>query len=115
MEVLRRHGQARAAEVASLAAGDVRQPALRHGSMEVRWCASASEAPDTQRVRDGLYVVARGRAVLVRGGERLELAAGDLAFVPAGLAHRFEEPSADFGAWAISWGPPGGERDFPLD
>jgi hypothetical protein len=30
--------------------------------------------------------------------------------VPAGVEHRFEEFSGDFGTWVIFYGPEGGEK-----
>ncbi|MFT5765663.1 MAG: mannose-6-phosphate isomerase-like protein (cupin superfamily), partial [Saprospiraceae bacterium] len=35
--------------------------------------------------------------------------AGDVLFVPAGVAHRFEKFTEDFATWVIFYGPKGGE------
>ena len=37
-----------------------------------------------------------------------------LLFVPAGMEHRFEDLSEDFGTWVVFYGPAGGERDSPF-
>ncbi|MDH4172327.1 MAG: cupin domain-containing protein [Betaproteobacteria bacterium] len=87
---------------------------LRNGSLEVRWYAPRGSDPQTPHDRDELYVVASGRADFVRGAERVAVAAGDLLFVPAGMAHRFEALSADFATWVMFYGPLGGERDNPF-
>ena len=87
---------------------------LRHGSLEVRWYAPRGNDAQTPHDRDEIYMVARGRAGFVRGGERVPVAAGDVLFVPAGLEHRFEELSGDFAAWVMFYGPAGGERDSPF-
>ena len=36
---------------------------------------------------------------------------GDLIFVEAGAAHRFEAFEEDFATWVIFWGPKGGEGE----
>jgi len=87
---------------------------LRNGSLEVRWYAPRGTDPQTPHDRDELYIVAAGRAAFVRGAERVAVAAGDLLFVPAVMAHRFEEMSDDFGTWVMFYGPVGGERDNPF-
>ena len=87
---------------------------LRHGSLELRWYAPRGADPQTPHDRDELYVVAAGRAAFVRGAERVQVGANDVLFVPAGMAHRFEEMSADFAAWVMFYGAQGGERDNPF-
>jgi mannose-6-phosphate isomerase-like protein (cupin superfamily) len=87
---------------------------LRHGSLEVRWYAPHGSDPQTPHERDEVYVVASGRAAFVRGSERVAVAAGDLLFVPAGMEHRFEDLSDEFGTWVMFYGPAGGERDNPF-
>ena len=87
---------------------------LHHGSLEVRWYAPSRSDPQTPHERDEIYVVASGRAAFMRGSERVQVAAGDLLFVPAGMEHRFEELSDDFATWVMFYGPAGGERDNPF-
>lgn len=87
---------------------------LRHGSLEVRWYAPRGTDAQTPHERDEVYVVARGNASFVRGAERVTVGANDLLFVPAGMAHRFEDLSEDFGTWVMFYGPAGGERDSPF-
>jgi mannose-6-phosphate isomerase-like protein (cupin superfamily) len=81
-----------------------------HGSLEVRWYAPRGTDPQTPHTRDEVYVVASGTGVFVRGEERMAFAPNDLLFVPAGVAHRFEDFSEDFATWVIFYGPEGGER-----
>ena len=98
---------------------------LAHGTMEVRWYVPPGADPQTPHDRDELYMIASGTAVFVRaeerapfqdnallslaGEERVSVQAGDLLFVPAGTAHRFEAMSPDFGSWMVFYGPEGGE------
>jgi len=83
---------------------------LRHGTLELRFYAPRGHDPQTPHDRDELYIVASGDGVFVRDGQRVRFAAGDALFVAAGVPHRFEDFSADFGVWVMFYGPPGGER-----
>lgn len=70
----------------------LRVPALSLGLF------SASEGHDdtqTPHTRDEVYVVMEGSAVLVVGGERTAVSAGSVAYVPAGVSHRFAEIDGD--------------------
>lgn len=98
----------------------------RQGSTELRWHAPQGTDDQVPHDRDEVYVVVTGTAVFVRaeeaapfqdgevaslgGEERVAVQPGDALLVPAGTAHRFEATSSDFGAWAIFYGPEGGER-----
>lgn len=95
-----------------------------NGTLELRWYAPRGDDPQVPHDRDELYVVATGTAVFIRaeerapfgmdgilpiaGEERMSVQPGDALMVPAGTAHRFEAMSADFGVWAIFYGPEGG-------
>lgn len=83
---------------------------LRHGSLELRFYAPRGADPQTPHNRDEVYVVTSGSGWFVRAGERLLFQAGDALFVAAGVEHRFEEFSDDFGVWVIFYGPEGGEK-----
>jgi mannose-6-phosphate isomerase-like protein (cupin superfamily) len=108
------HATMREAGAAPLPAGRRSAEILRNGSLEVRWYAPRGTDAQTPHERDEVYVVAAGRATFVRGAERVAVAAGDLLFVPAGMEHRFEELTEDFGTWVMFYGPAGGERDNPF-
>jgi mannose-6-phosphate isomerase-like protein (cupin superfamily) len=59
--------------------------------------------------QDEVYVVVRGRGVLLHDGERDAFEAGDLLFVAAGTEHRFEDFSEDLAVWVVFYGRSGGE------
>ncbi len=82
---------------------------LTHGTMELRLYAPRGEDRQTPHAQDELYIIAAGRADFVRGAERVAAARGDVLFVGAGVAHRFEAMSEDFATWVVFWGPAGGE------
>ena len=108
------HASAEEAARAKIPHGRRSAEILRHGSLEVRWYAPRGSDPQTPHDRDEIYVVASGHGTFVRGDERVRCGPNDLLFVPAKMAHRFEELSADFAAWVVFWGPKGGERDNPF-
>ena len=82
---------------------------LKHGSMELRYYAPRGEDPQTPHDQDEIYVVAAGRGFFVRGPERVAFGPNDALFVAAGMPHRFEDFSPDFGAWVVFYGQKGGE------
>lgn len=51
--------------------------------------------------QDEIYVIISGSGMFFNNGERRPFAAGDLIFVPAGIAHRFEDFTDDFATWVI--------------
>ena len=89
-------------------------PALAHGSLSVELFAPATSqlGRDIQQphAQDELYVVQRGTSDFWRDGSTVAVQAGDILFVPAGLAHRFESFSPDFVTWVVFYGPPHGEK-----
>ena len=83
---------------------------FKHGSLTVEYYAPRGVDPQTPHSRDELYVIASGRGVFWNGSVRAPFREGDLLFIAAGVSHRFEEFSDDFGAWVMFYGPEGGER-----
>jgi mannose-6-phosphate isomerase-like protein (cupin superfamily) len=63
----------------------------------------------TVHTQDEVYVVLRGRGVLLHDGERDSFESGDLLFVSAGTEHRFEEFTEDLAVWVLFYGPTGGD------
>jgi mannose-6-phosphate isomerase-like protein (cupin superfamily) len=97
------------ARTAPLPPGRLSALLLAHGSLELRWYAPAGVDSQTPHSRDEVYVVASGSGWFVRGTERFRFAAGDALFVAAGVVHRFEDFTPDFGTWVMFYGPEGGE------
>lgn len=85
----------------------------RHGTLEIGYYRPAGEDRQQPHEQDEVYVVDAGTGWFVLDGVRRRFEAGEALFVPAGVAHRFEEFSDDFGAWVIFYGPRGGEADEP--
>ena len=63
----------------------------------------------TPHVQDEIYVIVRGRGVLVHDGRRDTFDTGDLMLIAAGTEHRFEDFSDDLAVWVVFYGPDGGE------
>jgi len=84
-------------------------PLFQHATLLVKYYAPRGTDRQTPHTRDELYVVARGRGVFFDGSAKRPVAPGDLLFAAAGVTHRFEELSDDFGTWVMFYGPEGGE------
>jgi mannose-6-phosphate isomerase-like protein (cupin superfamily) len=82
---------------------------LEHGSLVVEIYAPRGTDPQGPHTRDELYVVVEGSGEFVCGAERQDFAEGDVLFVPAGVAHRFENFTDDLVVWVVFYGPEGGE------
>lgn len=98
------------ARTAPLQPGRVSSLLLTHGTLELRYYAPREKDSQTPHTRDEVYVIAAGRGWFMRGAERVPFEPGDALFVAAGVAHRFEDFTADFGTWVIFYGPEGGEQ-----
>jgi len=61
--------------------------------------------------RDECYVVVEGSGEFACGDERVSVAPGDFLFVPAGMAHRFENFGERLCTWVLFYGPSGGEHE----
>ena len=84
---------------------------FRHGSLEVELYAPRGSDPQKPHKRDEVYVIVAGTGAFFNGTTRSVFGPGDLLFVPAGTAHRFEDFTDDLVAWVLFYGPEGGERN----
>ena len=107
----RRHATTAAARTLPLPVGNLAAPVLAHGSMLVEHYAPRGVDTQQSHTRDELYVVIAGTGSFVNGETRHPFGPGDMIFVPAGVAHRFEDFSDDFATWVIFYGPEGGEAN----
>ena len=100
------------AALAAVAAADdgIYGRLLRHGSLEVGFYRPRGTDTQEPHEQDEVYIVQSGHGRFVIGDERHDFEAGEALFVPAGVAHRFEQFSDDFAAWVIFYGPAGGEE-----
>jgi mannose-6-phosphate isomerase-like protein (cupin superfamily) len=75
--------------------------AFAKGDFELEFFAPRGTDYQTPHEKDEIYVVVRGKGEFVKENERTNFTAGDVLFVEAGVAHRFENFSEDFATWVI--------------
>ena len=83
--------------------------ALRRGTLDVALSLPVRPSQQTPHAQDEIYVIVRGRGVLIHDGKRDSFESGDLLFVAAGCEHQFEDLTDDFALWRVFHGPSGGE------
>jgi|ERR1700694_4729106 len=81
-----------------------------HGSLEVEYYSPKGVDNQTPHRRDEIYVITSGTGTFNHAGTRIAFAPGDVLFAAAGVEHRFEDFSDDFGTWVFFYGPDGGEK-----
>ena len=90
-------------------AGEHSVSVLQRGTLDVKLSLPTPPNQQTPHAQDEVYVVLRGRGILLHDGERDPFESGDLLFVAAGTEHRFEDFSEDLAVWVVFYGPRGGE------
>jgi mannose-6-phosphate isomerase-like protein (cupin superfamily) len=90
-------------------AGERAVLALQRGTLDVKLSIPIPPNQQTPHAQDEIYVVIRGRGVLVHDGKQDPFEAGDLLFVAAGVEHHYQDFSDDLALWRIFYGPTGGE------
>jgi mannose-6-phosphate isomerase-like protein (cupin superfamily) len=83
---------------------------FERGTLSVEIYAPRGRDDQKPHARDEAYIVVKGTGTFWSAGDRVAFAPGDFLFVPAGVAHRFEDFSDDLTVWVIFYGPEGGER-----
>jgi mannose-6-phosphate isomerase-like protein (cupin superfamily) len=81
---------------------------LEHGTLKVKLSLPVRPTVQTPHTQDELYIIVRGRGVLVHDGRRDPFKAGDLLFVAAGTEHQIEN-FTDLALWVVFYGVTGGE------
>ena len=82
---------------------------FKRGSLDVALALPVPPNQQTPHTQDEIYVVIRGRGVLVHDGKRDPFESGDLLFVAAGTTHHYENFTKDLALWRVFYGPAGGE------
>jgi mannose-6-phosphate isomerase-like protein (cupin superfamily) len=95
-------------------AGERSTLVLRQGTCDVKLARPLPPNEQAPHTQDEIYVVVGGRGVLFHDGQREPFDTGDLLFVAAGVAHRFEAFTADFAIWRVFYGAQGGELPAPV-
>lgn len=79
------------------------------GTLDVALSLPVPPNQQTPHTQDEIYVIIRGRGVLVHDRKRDRFEAGHLLFVAAGTEHHVEDFSEDLAVWRVFYGPTGGE------
>ena len=82
---------------------------LQRGTLDVKLALPVPPNQQTPHAQDEIYVVIRGRGVLVHDGKRDSFESGDLLFVAAGTEHHYEDLTKDLALWRVFYGQRGGE------
>ena len=82
---------------------------LRRGTLDVKLSLPVPPNQQTPHAQDEIYVVIRGRGVLIHNGKRDRFESGDLLFVAAGTEHHYEDFTEDLALWRVFYGRSGGE------
>jgi mannose-6-phosphate isomerase-like protein (cupin superfamily) len=82
---------------------------LQRGTLDIKLAIPIPPNQQTPHEQDELYVVIRGRGVLVHDDKRDQFDSGDILFVAAGVEHHYEDFSDDLALWRIFYGRRGGE------
>jgi mannose-6-phosphate isomerase-like protein (cupin superfamily) len=82
---------------------------LKRGTLDVKLSVPVPPNRQTPHEQDEIYVVIRGRGVLVHDGKRDPFGPGDLLFVAAGVEHHYEDFGDDLALWRVFYGARGGE------
>ena len=90
-------------------AGERAISVYQRGTLDVALSIPETPKHQTPHPQDEVYVVVRGRGVLILDGKREPIAEGDLVFVAAGTEHQFERTRDGFAVWRVFYGPPGGD------
>ena len=90
-------------------AGEHSVSLLRRGTLNVTLSLPVLPNQQTPHEQDEIYVIIRGRGVLLHDGKRDSFESGDLLFVAAGTEHRFEDFTEDLAVWVVFYGAEGGE------
>ena len=82
---------------------------LQRGTLDVKLALPVPPNRQTPHAQDEIYVVIRGRGVLVHDDKRDPFESGDLLFVAAGIEHHYEDFTKDLALWRVFYGQHGGE------
>ena len=81
----------------------------QRGPVDVAFALPVPPKKQTPHTQDEIYVIVRGRGVLMHDGKRDQFETGDILFVAAGIDHQFEDVTEDLALWRVFYGPHGGE------
>jgi|SRR5215813_5803016 len=81
----------------------------QRGTVDVAFSKPVPPNEQVPHSQDEIYVIIRGRGVLIHDGNRDPFEPGDILFVAAGTKHHYEDFTEDLALWRVFYGPHGGE------
>ena len=97
---------------AGIPAGERSASVWQRGTLDVAFALPVPPTEQAPHAQDEIYIIIRGRGLLIHDGKRDSFEAGDILFVAAGTEHHLEDVTEDLALWRVFYGPPGG--DVPL-
>ena len=94
---------------ASIPVGERSARVWERGALDVAFALPAPPKEQAPHLQDEIYIIVRGRGVLIHDSKRDPFEPGDLLFVAAGVEHQFEDVTRDLALWRVFYGPPGGD------
>jgi mannose-6-phosphate isomerase-like protein (cupin superfamily) len=94
---------------AGIPAGERSVSVWQRGPLDVAFALPVPPKEQLPHTQDEMYVIVRGRGVLIHDGQRDLFEAGDILFVAAGIEHQFQDVTEDLALWRVFYGPAGGE------
>lgn len=94
---------------ASIPAGERSAQVWQRGTLDVAFALPTPPREQAPHIQDEIYIIVRGRGVLIHDGKRDPFEPGDILFVAAGVEHQFEEVTKDLALWRVFYGPHGGD------
>ena len=94
---------------AGIPAGERSVRVWQRGPLDVAFALPVPPKEQTPHTQDEIYVIVRGRGVLMHDGKRDPFESGDILFVAAGIEHQFQDVTEDLALWRVFYGPHGGE------
>lgn len=94
---------------ANIPAGERSARVWQRGALDVAFALPTPPKEQTPHIQDEIYIIVRGRGVLVHDDKRDPFEPGDILFVAAGVEHQFEDVTEDLALWRVFFGPHGGD------
>jgi mannose-6-phosphate isomerase-like protein (cupin superfamily) len=94
---------------AGIPAGERSASVWQRGTVDVAFALPVPPKRQEPHAQDEIYIIIRGRGLLIHDGKRDSFEPGDILFVAAGTEHQFEDVSLDLALWRVFYGPHGGE------
>jgi mannose-6-phosphate isomerase-like protein (cupin superfamily) len=81
----------------------------QRGSLDIAFALPVPPKDQAPHAQNEIYIIIRGRGVLIHDGKRESFDSGDILFVAAGIEHQFADATEDLALWRVFYGPQGGD------